>query len=176
METRQLLIDGAIATAGGLAGSRLMNPVTQKISEGQTEESKRQEREASDAPAYAVAARKAAEAADVDLSETQQQKGGKFLHYALGVSWAPVYMLLRRKTRLTPWGAGTLTGSAMYALVDEVANPLLGVTPPPTRYPAVTHLRGLAGHLVFGLTLATVVEAGWRLTGRARELGLTTRR
>lgn len=53
----------------------------------------------------------------------------------------------------------------MYVLVDEVANPLLKFTPPPQKYPLVTHLRGLAGHFAYGLGLAAGVEAGWRLLG-----------
>jgi uncharacterized membrane protein YagU involved in acid resistance len=67
---------------------------------------------------------------------------------------------------MTPFGAGTAAGLSMAVLVDEVANPLLGFTPPPQKYPLVSHLRGLAGHLVYGLGVAALVETGWKATGR----------
>lgn len=112
-----------------------------------------------------VRAEKAARAAGVDLDDEQVQKAGTALHYALAMSWAPAYIVLRRMTRLAPWGAGLAAGMSMYALVDEALNPVLGFTPPPKAYPFATHLRGLAGHLVFGLAVAAVTEAGWKLLG-----------
>ncbi len=88
------------------------------------------------------------------------------MHYGLGVGLAPLYMVLRRRTSLTPIGAGMTAGIALYAVLDEALNPLLGLTPPPQAYPSITHLRGLAGHVVLGVVLAAAVEAGWAVTGR----------
>ncbi len=88
------------------------------------------------------------------------------MHYGLGIGLAPVYMALRRRTNLTPWGAGLAAGTGLYLVLDEALNPLLGFTPPPQAYPPITHLRGLAGHVVLGLALAATIEAGWALTGR----------
>lgn len=84
-------------------------------------------------------------------------------------------MLLRRRTRLTPRGAGLVAGFGLYAVVDEGLNPLLGFTPAPRAFPPVTHLRGLVGHLVLGLTLAAAVEAGWALLRRRPERVATAR-
>jgi uncharacterized membrane protein YagU involved in acid resistance len=75
-------------------------------------------------------------------------------------------MVARRRFGMTPSGAGVASGLSMAVLVDEIANPLLGFTPPPQKYPLVSHLRGMAGHLVYGLGVAGLVEAGWQLTGR----------
>lgn len=165
MNNVQLLRDAAIGTAAGLAGSKVMSPATSKLMELQTEEAKKKEQEASYGVAYNVAAKKTAGAVGVELSDQQASKIGNALHYGLGVAWAPVYMWLRRSRGYSPFGAAMASGMSMYALVDEIANPLLGFTPPPKAYPLVTHLRGLAGHLVYGLGLAAVIEGGWRVLG-----------
>lgn len=157
--------DTAVGAAAGLLASKVMSPVTSKLYELQTEEAKKKEQEVSYGVAYAVAARKTAKVVGVELSDEQASKAGSGLHYGLAVAWAPVYMWLRRSRGLRPFGAGVLAGTSLYVLVDEVANPLFRFTPPPQAYPLVTHLRGLAGHLVYGLGLAAGVEAGWRLLG-----------
>lgn len=165
MSTTALLRDAAVATGAGLLGAKVMSPATSKLYELQTEEAKKKETEVSYGTAYNVAAKKTAGLVGVELGEEQVTKAGTALHYALGVAWAPLYMWLRRSRRWSPWGAGMAAGASMYLLVDEVANPLFKFAPPPQKYPLVTHLRGLAGHFVYGLGLAAGVEAGWRLVG-----------
>lgn len=166
MSARDLLADGALSVVAGLAASKAMSPVTTKIYEAQSEEAKKKETEASYGVAYNVAVEKLAGLVGVEPSEQQVRAGGQALHYGLGVGLTPVYMALRRKTSLTPWGAGLAAGTGLYLVLDEALNPLLGFTPPPGSYPPITHLRGLAGHVVLGLTLAAVVEAGWAALGR----------
>lgn len=171
----RLVRDAAVAAAAGLVASKVMSPATSKLYEFQTEEAKKQEQDASYGVAYNVAARKTAEAVGVDLGDEQVTKAGTALHYLLGVGWAPAYMWLRRSRGWSPWGAGMAAGASMYVLVDEVANPLLKFTPPPREYPLVTHLRGLAGHFVYGMALAVTVETGWRLLGgRPRRVPVRT--
>lgn len=165
MSTATLLRDAAIGTGAGLLASKVMSPATSKLYELQTEEAKKKETEVSYGVAYKVAAEKTAGVVGAELSEEQVTRAGTALHYALGAAWAPVYMWLRRSRGWSPWGAGVAAGASMYVLVDEVANPLFRFTPPPHKYPLVTHLRGLAGHFVYGLGLAAGVEAGWRLVG-----------
>ena len=52
----------------------------------------------------------------------------------------------------------------MWVLVDEGANPVLGLTPPATAYPLVTHVRALAAHLVYGVALGGLLLAVRRLS------------
>ncbi len=165
MSTATLVRDAAVGTGAGVIGAKVMTPVTSKLYELQTEEAKKQETEVSYGTAYTVAAKKTAGLVGVDLSDEQASKAGTALHYALAIAWAPLYMWLRRSRRWSPWGAATAVGTSMYVVVDEVANPLFKFTPPPQKYPLVTHLRGLAGHFAYGLGLAAGVEAGWRLLG-----------
>jgi hypothetical protein len=62
--------------------------------------------------------------------------------------------------------AALLTGAAMSAVADEALTPLLGFSAPNRAYPAVTHIRGVAAHLVFGAAVGAVTEAVWAITGR----------
>ncbi len=166
MSGRHAVADAALSVASGLTASKVMDAVTTQIYEKQSDQSKRREAEVSDGVAYNVAVTKAAGAIGVSLSDDQVSVGGQVMHYGLGVGLAPVYMLLRRKAGLTPVSAGIASGVALYVVLDEALNPLLGFTPPPQAYPAVTHLRGLAGHVILGLVLAATVEAGWAVAGR----------
>ncbi|MDP9445176.1 MAG: hypothetical protein M3P83_12820, partial [Actinomycetota bacterium] len=68
---------------------------------------------------------------------------------------------------LNPLTAGLATGAAMSLIADELMTPAFGFSAPNLDYPLVTHARGLAAHLTFGLAVAGVVEAGWTATGEA---------
>lgn len=166
METRELVIDAALVGVAGYGAAKVMGKATTFMYEQQTEEAKQQEKDESYGVAYTVAAKKTAALAGKELSQQQASKAGMGLHYGLAIGWVPVYMVLRRHHGMTPFGAGTATGLSLALVVDEVANPLLGFTPPPQKYPLVTHLRGFAGHLVYGLATAAIVETGWKLLGR----------
>ena len=166
METKEMLTDAALVGVAGFGAAKIMGKATTVMYEQTTEEAKQEEKEASYGVAYDVAAKKTAELAGKELSQDQASKAGNALHYALALGWVPVYMVARRRFGMTPFGAGAATGLSMAVLVDEIANPLLGFTPPPSKYPLVTHLRGLAGHLVYGLGVSGLVEAGWKITGR----------
>lgn len=166
MDTNDMLIDAALVGVAGFGASKVMGKATTFMYERTTDEAKQEEEEASYGVAYNVAAKRTAALVGKELSQEQASKGGMALHYALALGWVPVYMVARRRFGMTPFGAGAASGLSMAVLVDEIANPLLGFTPPPGEYPLVSHLRGLAGHLVYGLAVAGLVEAGWKLTGR----------
>jgi hypothetical protein len=54
----------------------------------------------------------------------------------------------------------------MSVVADELITPAFGFSAPNLDYPLVTHARGFAAHLVFGLAVAVSFEAGWALTRR----------
>ncbi len=89
-----------------------------------------------------------------------------FMHYGLALSWSPLYVLLRRRARMGPLGAGLATGTAMSLIADEIMTPLAGFSAPNRAYPLVTHLRGFVAHQVFGIVVAATSEALWALRGR----------
>lgn len=166
MKTIDVVTDAATVGAAGFGAAKVMGKATTLMYAQQTDAAKEQEKDASYGVAYNVAAKKTAALAGKELSDEQSSKPGNALHYALALGWVPIYMVLRRRAGMTPFGAGVAAGLSMAVLVDEVANPLLGFTPPPQKYPLVTHLRGIAGHLVYGLGVATIVETAWAATGR----------
>ncbi|HEV2088068.1 MAG TPA: DUF1440 domain-containing protein [Cryptosporangiaceae bacterium] len=165
MKGTGLVKDAVVAGVAGYGATKVMSKATTLLYERQSEEAKKKEQQVSYGVAYTVAATKAAKLVGVELSEQAASKAGTLLHYGLGLGWAPLYLLLRKRG-VSPFGAGVAAGLSMSLIVDEVANPLLGLTPPPQAYPVATHLRGLAGHLVYGLSLAAMAEATWKLLGR----------
>lgn len=102
----------------------------------------------------------------VELDEDRAAKVGMGFHYLAGLSWTPVYRLLRRKLGWGPLTSGLASGASMSLLLDETITPAIGASAPNDRYPVSTHVRAFAAHLLFGLAVAGVVEAGWKLLGR----------
>jgi len=58
--------------------------------------------------------------------------------------------VLRNRSRRVGLGSGLAYGVAFWLVMDETATALLGLAPPPRRFPWQTHARGLAGHVVLG--------------------------
>ena len=112
---------------------------------------------------YRIAAEKLSRLAGRDLNDKQLSRLALVFHHGLALQWAPLYPLLRRRTRLGPLSAGLLTGAAMSVVADELMTPAFGFSAPNLDYPLVTHVRGFAAHLVFGTAVAATVETGWAL-------------
>jgi hypothetical protein len=174
MNTR-LIADLALAPLAGYVGTKVMEPVSAKLYELESEQDRKREDEARPGAPYAIAARKAADLGGLTLTDTQHDRLALAFHYGLAVQWAPLYPLLRRKTGLGPVAAGLATGAAMSLIADEMMTPALGFSAPNRAYPLSTHLRGFVAHLVFGLGVAAVTETGWRLL-RQRPAPRTGRR
>ncbi len=163
---KSVLGDLAVAAAGGLVATRAMEPVTTMLYERASEADREREQRVSPGVAYRVAAEKVAGRLGLRLSEEQLDRAGLLLHYALGIGWAPMYVVLRRSWRMPALQAGIVTGLALFAIVDEGLNPIIGSSAPPQAYPLSTHVRGLAGHLAYGLALAAAFELGSFVLGR----------
>lgn len=116
-------------------------------------------------PPYRIAAEKLTKVFGLQLTEQQLDRLSLVFHYGLAIQWAPLYPLLRRTTSLSPVAAGLATGTAMSVVADELMTPAFGFSAPNLDYPLVTHARGFAAHLAFGLAVAAVIEAGWTVTG-----------
>ena len=163
-----LVVDGLVAAVAGVVASATMDPVTTLVQRAQSARSREVEARLSHGVADQVVIEKLADLLGTELTERQQSAARQVMRYGLGIGLAPVYMVLRRGAGMPPWGAGLTAGIGLFAVVDEGVNPVLGSTPPPQAYPLVTHLRGLAGHVVLGLTLAAGVETGWAVAGRGQ--------
>ncbi|QJY51129.1 DUF1440 domain-containing protein [Pseudonocardia broussonetiae] len=158
--------DLAVAALAGYLGTKAMEPVSMKLYELESEADRAREDTARPGVPYRIAAEKLTTLAGLDLSDQQLDQVALGLHYGLAISWAPLYGLLRRTTRMRPIPAGLATGAAMSVLADELMTPAFGFSAPNLDYPLATHLRGAAAHLVFGLAVAAVTETAWSLRGR----------
>lgn len=159
----RLMTDLALAPLAGYVGTKIMESVGAKLYELESEQDRKREDDARPGAPYAIAAAKAADLAGLTLTDKQHDRLALAFHYGLAVQWAPLYPLLRRRTSLRPVAAGLATGAAMSLIADEMMTPALEFSAPNCAYPLSTHLRGFIAHLVFGLGVAAVTEAGWRV-------------
>ncbi len=60
------------------------------------------------------------------------------LHFGLGMGWAPLYALIRRRWRTPPVPTALGSGAVMTVLVDEGLTPLLGFSAPNRNYPTAS--------------------------------------
>jgi hypothetical protein len=169
------LLDVAAGAAAGLAGTWVMSLVHQPIMRSGGEATRRREKEAQGGmpPATIRAAEAAAGVAGKPLSPERKRVGGKLVHYAYGIAWGVGFALAARSLARSaplrwPLAAGAAFGAALWVLSDEVLVPLFRFSRPPTRYPASTHVKGLAAHLVYGVA----TEASWRLFRAATRASL----
>ena len=151
------LIKGAVA---GAAATWLMNQVTTRIYERESDEVKTRENHArGDQTAYASAAHELARISGVELSREQEARAGTAIHWATGVMAGIKYAIFRRYWPAITAGRGVPYGLAFYLVMDEGLNPLLGLTPGPAAFPWQTHARGAAGHVAFGAVNDGVLRA-----------------
>jgi uncharacterized membrane protein YeaQ/YmgE (transglycosylase-associated protein family) len=102
------------------------------------------------------------------LSRREARRWGHATHYALGILPGVLYGLFRARAPWLARGRGLLYGFALFALEDELANPLLGTSAGPLAYPLQAHARGLVGHLVLGAITDVVIDVLGGQRGRGR--------
>ena len=163
MQLRRTVTDLALAAVAGYVGTKAMEPVSMRLYEWESDASRAREDAARPGAPYRIAAEKISRLAGADLHDHRLDQLALVFHYGLAVQWAPLYPLLRRRTRLAPLPAGLLTGAAMSVVADELMTPAFGFSAPNLDYPFVTHVRGFLAHLVFGTAVAATVETGWAL-------------
>jgi putative membrane protein len=86
------------------------------------------------------------------LKESEKRPAGAAVHYAFGTATGGLYGAVAEFAPEVTSGAGLPFGVAFWAIADETAVPLLGLSKGPTEYPVSTHAYALASHLVYGLT------------------------
>jgi glutamate synthase domain-containing protein 3 len=89
--------DVGVGMIGGYVGTQLMERVSMKLYELESEEDREREEAVRPGPPFYAAAKKTAEALGIELSEEQLQKVATYgFHYGLGMGWGPTYAFLRR--------------------------------------------------------------------------------
>lgn len=163
---RSLATDLLLGTVAGVAATWVMDWVTTIMYERESQQARNRENAArGDKMAYETAAEKAAGLVGRELSEEQRKILGAGIHWTLGVSAGTVYGLARNQVPAAGLGSGLAYGALFWLAMDEAALTLLGLTPPPQQFPWQTHVRGLVGHLVFGV----VVEGAFAIADTAQD-------
>lgn len=93
------------------------------------------------------------------LDERERAVAGPAVHYAFGVLAGAGY---GASCEVAPWlnrGFGLPFAWSLWIVGDEIANPLLRLTPPPNRIPLASHAAQFASHIVYGVVLEGVRRA-----------------
>jgi hypothetical protein len=159
--------DLAIGAAVGYCSSRAMDQATSWYLERQSEASKQREEEIAGGGTPELVGKKLARLVGRDdVTDEAAIRIGSVVHRSLGMAFGMAAAALARKV-VRPLTAGIATGAAAFVVVDEAFLSAL-FTPPPWAYPFERHLRGVVGHLGYGVTAGAMLSA-------ARWLGAVSR-
>lgn len=167
MHLKDLTTDVVPSVAGAYVGTKTMERFNMKAYQLEPEQDREREESVRPGPPFLLAAENLSQRVlGVELTQNQANKAGVVFHYLAGISWVPVYLLLRRGVGLNPVAAGIATGASMSLLLDETVTPAIGASASNREYPLSTHVRAFTAHLIYGLTLAGVTETGRKLMVR----------
>jgi hypothetical protein len=156
---RQLLVDLLKGAAAGVAATWVMGKTTTWMYAREDDAVKQREDQArGGVTAYERAAEKTASALGLRLTSAQRSTAGTAMHWFTGAAGGALYELLRTRWPAMARGKGLGFGAGFFLAVDELLNPVLGLTPGPRVFPWQAHARGLGGHLAFGATTELILE------------------
>jgi hypothetical protein len=165
---RGVAFDWAVALAAGYVATKVTDRAQRALWRATPKSEKAREPEAPQGSSAKSAAQLLCEWCGITPTEPRLRLLKQSIHYGLGIGWGSIYGFLRRQSKMTPIGAGVVTGTSLSLIIDEALNPALGITPPAREYPTSSHIRGLFTHLVYGLALAAVAEGLYRLAQQPR--------
>ncbi len=163
ISAQRTLVDALLGAASGLAASWVMEKAQTWIMSAGGPVTKRREKEAQGdlEPATVRAAERAASAAGTSLPRDRMGAASEAVHYATGTAFGAAFGMLAPRVGLPAVVAGPLYGIVVWLLNDEGLVPALGLSKKPWEYPASTHAKALASHLVYG----AATGAGYGLLG-----------
>jgi hypothetical protein len=141
-----------------------MDVATSWFYEQQSEASKAREEEVLPGGAIVAVGRDMAEMLGIDADDDQIQQLGMRAHLAVPVTFGVLAALLVG-LGVRPMRAGVLSGVAAFVLVDEALNAVV-LEPSPSDFPIEAHLRGVVGHLTFGVALGSFLTVARPLLRR----------
>ena len=151
-----VLTDAALGAIAGAAATAAMTPLTTYLAKRQPQSAKRQEKAVSEqlgAPPTVKVAQKAAAAVGTSIAPAKRSVAGQIVHYGFGTFWGAALGALASRWKPLPPGTGVALGILLWMSMDEGALPALGLSGKASEYPRETHMRGLAGHLLYGAVL-----------------------
>lgn len=161
--TRTDIAKGALAgAAAGLVASFAMNQFQAALAKVKPQQEEQGQPADEDEPATVkVADAVAHRVLDRDLRKEEKDSAGNAVHYAFGAVAGALYGAIAEASTASRLGFGTLFGSVLWFLADEIAVPGFHLSKPPTAYPPSVHASAWASHLVYGIT-ADLVRRGLR--------------
>ena len=151
----------SIGAAIGYASSMAMDKATGWYLGYQSEASRRREEEVAPGGAPVLVGKKLARLVGRDVSDEGAVKIGSLVHRSLGMTYGMAAAALTRKG-VAPLAAGVATGATAFVVVDEAFLSAF-FTPPPWAYPIESHLRGVVGHLGYGLAAGAMLFVARRV-------------
>lgn len=142
---------------GGLAGSWAMNEFQALIAKwssgsdhaepktGQEEQS-----EASEPATAQVATAISRRVLHHELTDSEKKVAEPAVHYTYGALTGAAYGAAAEAAPAVTAGFGLPFAAVLWMFGDEIAVPALGLSKPPWAYPASSHAKALASHLVYG--------------------------
>ena len=88
----------------------------------------------------------------IRLDDEAKSIAANLTHYALGVVPGALYAAVRPYLPPIRAGHGLVYGLTLFVVNDEFLNSAMGFAGPPDAYPVSSHVRGLVGHVVLGIT------------------------
>lgn len=156
------LLAGAL---GGLAASWVMNQfqkgwssVQENLEQPQRENTEQQNQSAEESEdATMKTAEKLLEPLiGRSLNKEEKKQAGPLIHYGFGSLMGGCYGLLSEYFPQARSGFGTIFGTALFLVADEIAVPVLGLSGNPLESPLSSHFYALSSHLVYGLSTEAV--------------------
>ncbi len=96
---------------------------------------------------------------DHKLKATEKESAGQAMHYLMGGVSGAIMGATAEYSNLAKAGGGLLSGTAIWAVADDVVIPALGLSKSPTDIKFSTHAYALTSHWVFGTVSEFVRKA-----------------
>ena len=93
------------------------------------------------------------------LTDRELDVSRDVVHYLAGTTLGAGYGAMAVRFPKVTRGHGLLFAAILLVAGEEIANPVLGLLPPPTQVPLSAHLAMLASHTIYGLTLESTRRA-----------------
>lgn len=154
------LADFAKGAVAGAVGALVKYGVTSYLYAHEDADARKREDEARGKEhAYEIMAGRAAERLGRPLDKTQKAVAGQVAHWTGNVAGMGVYGLARARYPRIRKAGGLAVGLPVTLAMDEIGNPLTGVTPGPTAFPWQTHARAVVGQAALWLTAEGTMRA-----------------
>jgi hypothetical protein len=83
----------------------------------------------------------------------------ELVHWSFGMQMGALYGAIRGPADMPDIAGGLGFGVGVWLLASELAVPLLGFAPGPTKFPLAHHANELGAHMVYGVTTAATTQA-----------------